>query len=375
MHMRETYPLQSISLEQAKMLQFKAVDAVTRHFNGLDVLSLGDLGVRQPGNKPDQTVRAEQVFADVFDAERALFVRGAGTAAIRWALLGCMQPAGTVLVHDAPIYPTTKVTLDAMAAKIVRIDYNDLNAVKTALADDALALDAAIVQHTRQKLDDRYDMGAVIAAIKNARPDLPIVTDDNYAALKTGAIGCELGADIATFSCFKVLGPEGIGVLVGRRAYIDRVEKMQYSGGSQVQGHEAMAAVRGLIYAPVSLAISAEVTDALCARINAGALAGAKRAYIANAQSKVLLVELERDIAPAVITASERLGAAPHPVGSESKYEFAPMVYRVSGTFREQDSTLEKRMIRINPMRAGADTVLRILRQAISDATESNENE
>lgn len=41
----KTYPLHSISLEQAKQLQFKVIDAVTRNFQGEEVLSLGDLGV------------------------------------------------------------------------------------------------------------------------------------------------------------------------------------------------------------------------------------------------------------------------------------------------------------------------------------------
>ena len=40
----KTYPLHSISLEQAKQLQFKVIDAVTRNFQGEEVLSLGDLG-------------------------------------------------------------------------------------------------------------------------------------------------------------------------------------------------------------------------------------------------------------------------------------------------------------------------------------------
>ena len=48
----KTYPLHSISLEQAKQLQFKVIDAVTRNFQGEEVLSLGDLGVVKGLNKP-----------------------------------------------------------------------------------------------------------------------------------------------------------------------------------------------------------------------------------------------------------------------------------------------------------------------------------
>ncbi len=86
---------------------------------------------------------------------------------------------------------------------------------------------------------------------------------------------------------------------------------------------------------------------------------------MANAQSKVLLVEFHEEIAKAVLREAQKLGAAPNPVGAESKYEVVPMFYRVSGTFLAADPTLENRMIRINPMRAGADTVLRILQEAI----------
>ena len=53
----KTYPLHSISLEQAKQLQFKVIDAVTRNFQGEEVLSLGDLGVVKGLNKPRCTVK------------------------------------------------------------------------------------------------------------------------------------------------------------------------------------------------------------------------------------------------------------------------------------------------------------------------------
>lgn len=110
----------------------------------------------------------------------------------------------------------------------------------------------------------------MIAAIKAALPGIPVVTDDNYAALKVDAIGCQAGADLSTFSCFKILGPEGVGAVIGSKELIDRIYKMQYSGGSQVQGHEAMEALRGLIYAPVALAIQSEVNEELVRRLNAG---------------------------------------------------------------------------------------------------------
>ena len=366
----KTYPLHSIPLEQAKQLQFKVIDAVTRHFRGEEVLYLGDLGVVKGLNKPRCTQKVEQVFADTFDAPAALLVRGAGTGAIRWALTACMKPGQTILVHTSPIYPTTQVTMDSMGLKPLRADFNDLDQLRAVCAEHRQEIRGALVQLTRQKPEDSYDYKAVIAAIKEMLPQVPVITDDNYAALKVDAIGCQAGADLSTFSCFKILGPEGVGVVIGSKELIDRIYKMQYSGGSQVQGHEAMEAMRGLIYAPVSLAIQSEVNEELVRRLNAGEIPGVKNAFLANAQSKVLLVEFEQEIAEKILEAAPRFGAAPHPVGSESKYEFAPMIYRVSGTFRAQDPTIEHRMIRINPMRSGPDTILRILRQCVEQVQE-----
>ena len=299
----------------------------------------------------------EKVFADTFDAPAALLVRGSGTGAIRWALTACLKPGDAILVHTSPIYTTTQVTIDAMGLNPIRADFNDLEQLKAVCAQHKDEIRGALVQLTRQKPEDRYDYKAVIAAIKAALPGIPVVTDDNYAALKVDAIGCQAGADLSTFSCFKILGPEGVGAVIGSKELIDRIYKMQYSGGSQVQGHEAMEALRGLIYAPVALAIQSEVNEELV--------------RLANAQSKVLLVEFDQEIAEKILDAAPKFGAAPHPVGSESKYEFAPMIYRVSGTFRAQDPTIEHRMIRINPMRSGPDTIIRILRSCMEQVEEN----
>ncbi len=87
---------------------------------------------------------------------------------------------------------------------------------------------------------------------------------------------------------------------------------------------------------------------------------------MANAQSKVLIAEFEKPVARQVLQEAEKLGALPNPVGAESKYELAPMFYRVSGTFRKEDPGREERMIRINPNRSGPQTILRILEQAMA---------
>lgn len=362
----KTYPLHSITLNEAKELQFKVIDKVTRHFDGTEVLSLGDLGVVMGLNKPTYTQKVEKVFAEVFDAEAAILVRGAGTGAIRWGLISFMKSGDTILVHEAPIYPTSKVTIETMGLKVVTADFNNIEDIKKVMAENK-DIKGALVQNTRQKIDDSYDLEEVIQTIKTCNKDVKIVTDDNYAALKVKKIGNQCGADLGSFSCFKTLGPEGVGVLIGSKELVDKVYKLNYSGGSQVQGHEAMEALRGLVYAPVALAIQSEVNEALVKRLNSGEVTGIKNAFLANAQSKVLLVEFEEEIAERLLEVTKKYGAASHPVGSESKYEFAPMMYRVSGTFRAADPTLEKRMIRINPMRSGSDTIIRILNEALNE--------
>jgi cystathionine beta-lyase/cystathionine gamma-synthase len=358
-----TYPLESITIEEAKKLQFKLIDAVTRYFKGSEILTLGDLGVVKGLNKPSTTLKVEQVLADFFGQEAAVLVRGAGTAAIRWGMYSMLKAGSTILVHDAPIYPTTEVTIDSMGLKVVRTDFNNREEIIKVIRENHI--DGVLVQYTRQRIEDSYDMAEVIGSMRETLGEVPIITDDNYAVMKVKNIGVQYGADLTAFSMFKLLGPEGIGCVVGQKKYIDKIIKSNYSGGGQVQGHEALEALRGLVYAPVALAIQAEVNSELVKRLNAGELKGVKKAFLANAQSKVLLVELEKPIAEKVIEEAEKLGAAPNPVGAESKYEFVPMFYRVSGTFRAADKSLESRMIRINPMRSGADTVIRILKQAL----------
>lgn len=357
------YPLESISLEEAKKVQFSIVDIITKYFSGEEVLSLGDLGVTPGINKPTYTLKVEKVLAELFSVEGAVLLRGAGTGALREGIQTLLKPTESILVHDAPIYPTTENTLQNMGIKVIKANFNNIEELKFVLEHNDM--NAALIQYTRQKPDDSYDMATVIRTIREIKEDLPIITDDNYSVFKAKNIGVELGANLSAFSLFKLLGPEGIGVLLGKKEKISEVISKNYSGGSQVQGHEAMEVLRGLIYAPVMIAIQNEVLIETKEILDNGEIKGIKGTYIANAQSKVLLVEFEEDIAKQVLIEAEKLGAAQNPVGAESKYEFVPMFYRVSGTFRMFDAAIENRMIRINPMRSGPDTIIRILKESI----------
>lgn len=361
----ELYPLESLTLSEAKKIQFKIVDTITRYFSGKEVLSLGDLGVVPGINKPAYTVKVENVIKEIFSCEAAVLLRGAGTGALREGIQSILKPSGRLLIHDAPVYPTTMTTLENMGISLVAADFNNLGALKKVLEESEV--DAALIQYTRQKPNDSYKMADVIRTIREVKGELPIITDDNYAVFKTEKVGVELGADLSAFSAFKLLGPEGIGVLIGSKERVGNVIRKNYSGGGQVQGFEAMEVLRGLVYAPVMIAIQSEVITETKERLDQGEVKGIKASFIANAQSKVLLVEFEENIARKVLIEAEKLGAAQNPVGAESKYEIVPMFYRVSGTFRGFDPTIEERMIRINPMRSGPDTIIRILRESIEN--------
>lgn len=356
----KTWPLQSLTMEQAQRKQFQLVDTICRHFPGSDFLSAGDLGLVPGLNQPQMTQRVESVLADFFGAPAAALVQGAGTGAIRSGLAALLKSGGSLLIHDAPLYPTTAVIAEQMGLQLIRADFNQLEDVKRAIEEHRPQ--AALIQHTRQRINDSYHLQEVIACFNHY--DLPSLTDDNYAVMKVESMGCECGATLSTFSCFKLFGPPGVGVVVGAEKAVNAVRQSMYSGGSQIQGFQAMEALRGLVFAPVMHAVQAQVNDSLVEQLNTGSIAPVKQAFIANAQSKVLLVEFHQPIAEKVLAKAQQLGALPYPVGAESKYEIPPLFYRVSGTFRESDPTLEQRMIRINPNRSGAETVLRILRES-----------
>jgi hypothetical protein len=360
----KAYPLAVLNLAEAKEKQFRLIDTITKNFTGAEVLQSGDLGLVPGYGKPSTTAKVEKTLADFFGTEAAVLVRGAGTAAIRWGLWSMMNSGQALVVHKAPIYPTTKVTVESMHLQVVQADYNNIPALKKALLEEPV--EAGLIQHARQKPSDKYDMQRIIDCYKER--SIPVITDENYAVMRVAKIGVECGAELSAFSMFKLLGTEGIGCVVGAKRYIDKIVEANYSGGGQVQGHEAMACLRGLVYAPVALAIQGQVVDETRKRLKAGEVEGVKDAFIVNAQSKVLLVEFTEPIAKKVLAEAEKLGAAPYPVGSESKYEFVPMFYRISGAFRACDPTLEERMIRINPLRGGTETIIRILRAAMERA-------
>lgn len=153
--------------------------------------------------------------------------------------------------------------------------------------------------------------------------------------------------------------------MVGDADVINRIRATLYSGGSQIQGAQALEVLRGLVFAPVMHAVQAGVSERLLALLNGGAVPEVKSAVIANAQSKVLIVEFHQPIAARVLEEAQKRGALPYPVGAESKYEIPPLFIDFPERFAVNPQ-LEHYAIRINPNRSGEETVLRILRESIA---------
>ncbi|MDQ8701856.1 aminotransferase class V-fold PLP-dependent enzyme [Streptomyces sp. LHD-70] len=354
-----THPLPTIPLDDAIARQFRLLECTAAHFDGRELFA-SDVGVVPELGRPRTTARVEAVLADFFGAEDAALVQGAGTGAIRAAL---SQVTGPLLIHDAPPYRTTEVTLRALGTETVRVDLNDPGALRLALSGSRFTW--AYVQHTRQRLADSYDPGAVLAACRAA--GVRSLVDDNYAALRVPRCGVELGADASCFSLFKLHGPEGVGLVAGAGDLVGKVRRDNYSGGGQVQGHQALDALRALTHVPVMWALQSQVGAEVAARLAAGEVEGVAEVRIANAQDRCLLVRLTAPVARALPETAARHGAAPHPVGANSRYEIAPLFYRLSGSSLADAPELADWTVRINPMRAGADLVVDILRRALAE--------
>ncbi|MFJ4900907.1 aminotransferase class V-fold PLP-dependent enzyme [Streptomyces sp. NPDC088727] len=356
-----TFPLATVDLDDAVARQFRLLEATAAHFEGQQLFS-SDAGVVPGLGRPRTTARVEAVLADFFGAQDAAFVQGAGTGAIRAALNAAVRAGDPLLIHRAPVYRTTEVTLRGIGVQTVEADFNDASALREALESGRFRW--AYVQHTRQRLADSYDPAEVIAACRAA--GVRTIVDDNYAVMRTPAAGVELGADASCFSLFKLHGPEGVGLVVGARDLVEHVRRDNYSGGGQVQGHQALDALRSLTHVPVMWSVQSRVGAEVAERLAAGEVDGVAEVRVANAQDRCLLVRLDRPVAAGLPAVAARFGAAPYPVGSNSRYEIAPLFYRMSSSALDDAPELADWTVRINPMRAGADLVIDILRRSLA---------
>src|SRR5690606_38311301 len=198
--------LTTMTIEQAKQKQFELTALIAEEFTGREFFQQGDVGVVPGPGRPVQTEKVERVLARFFRAEACALVRGAGTGAIRSALSVLLEPGDFFFAHTGPMYRATAEAGPHLGRRPVPVDSDDPDRLREALRKQKRCR-LFYVQHSRQQPTDDYDLGDVIRRVRAERPDLPIVVDDNYTALKVPRSGVELGACYSCFSGFKLLGP------------------------------------------------------------------------------------------------------------------------------------------------------------------------
>lgn len=362
----DTTPLPVMTTEQAIQAQQRLVAGVAKHLPNGGAFT-ADVGVVPGLGRPTTTAAVEAVLADAFAAQGACLVQGAGTGAIRTALSAGPWAAGErrLVCHDAPDYSTTATTFHDGLVHPVRVDFEDEDQLDAVLRDEPS--EWVYVQHTRQRLADHHQPAQIIRRARAAGKR--VIVDDNYAVFRTPRAGVELGANASAFSLFKLHGPEGVGVVIGDADIIEEAHRANYSGGGQVQGGQALAALQALVMVPLNWAAQAAATVQLAQALRDGAVPGVVDARLANAQDLCVIALLDRPVAQSIPALAGRRGAAPYPVGSNSRHEITPLVYRLSSSTLADSPALRDWAVRINPMRAGAQLSADILRGALNEAS------
>lgn len=360
----QTHPLPIVDREAAAKMVHQIIEHTAKHFTESAIFT-ADVGLVPGIGRPQTTLRVERVIADLFGAESALLVQGAGSGAIRATLSAgpWAQNERRLILHNAADYSTTANTLRDGMVTPIRVDYNETEQLLKVLSESST--EWVYLQHSRQRLSDAYCPERIVAYAKTVAKR--VIVDDNYAVLRTPKIGVELGAAVSAFSLFKLHGPEGIGVIVGDEDIIGRARLQNYSGGSQVQGWQALSALQSLVAAPLNWALQSEQVFELAAYLQEGNVPHVVDARVANVQDLCVIALLDLPIAERVPRAASKFGAAAYPVGSNSKYEIMPLIYRLSSSSLMDSPELANWAVRINPMRASASHTARILANAMKD--------
>ncbi len=322
------------------------------------------------GGRPRATARVEQVLASFFGAEDAALVHGAGTGAIRAMLNAGVKPESRIIVHRGQTYKTTVATMRHMGLKLWPMNFNSAEEVRQAVRDGTA--DGAYIQHVPQGLGDVQDLGELITIFRGALGErVVIMVDECYAAMRAPLSGVQLGADVSALSLFKLLAAQNIGCVAGREEIVAAIRRDLSSAGCQVEGPQAMEALRSLVYAPVALALQDQVVEETTRRINelidGGNLPTVRKALAAQPGSRCVVLLFDRPLADEFLQSAWRNGSPSISIGEESRYEVIPLFTVLPSTFLRATPELKEFGIRINPMRGGPATIVAVLRRALAD--------
>jgi hypothetical protein len=276
-----------------------------------------------------------------------------------------------VVLHSEHPYKTTLPAMRHMGLDLHQVNFNEADELEKAL--DAVAPAGLYVQHVPQGLGDDHEITDVIEVGRRVcGDDLAILVDDNYAVMRSPQIGVQMGATASAFSLFKLLSPAQIGCVVGPSDLVTSIRRDLSSAGCQVQGPAALAALRMLVYAPVALAIQNNTVLEATRRINAlvedGSLPFVRGAVAAQPGIRCVVVVFDEPVAEAFVRSAWRNGSPSQSVGEEAQPEVLPLFTYLTSTFLKGMPGLERHAVRINPMRGGPDSVLRVLQAAMADA-------
>lgn len=366
-----------ISLDEAVRLQHGLVD-VAQQVMGSDVVFVEDYGqVRDlatvgfgGGGRPRATARVEEVLARFFGSEDAVLVHGAGTGSIRAMLNGLVEPSSHILVHDAHPYKTTLPAMRHMGLEVSYFDFDNTSALEARLRENPP--DSVYVQHVPQRLGDSHDVKQVIGLVRSVLGNsVRILVDDNYAVMRSPRIGVQLDADASALSLFKLLSPHPIGAVLADSESVGHIRRDLSSAGCQVQGPHAMAALRALVFAPVALAVQnqavIDATEAVNRELGTAHYPYLAGAFAAQPGIRCMVLLFDRPVAEEFLRSAWRNGSPSQSVGEEAQFEFLPLFTYLTSTFLKSSPGLELYAVRVNPMRGGPETVLRILRAALAD--------
>ena len=378
LHQWETATVRDhLSLDEAVQFQYRLVD-IAQRVMGSDEVFVEDYGQVRAlatvgfggGGRPQATARVEEVLARFFETEDAVLVHGAGTGSIRAMLNALAGPGSRILLHDAHPYKTTLPAMQHMGLDIAYVDFNDVRALEQSLRESPPA--TVYLQHVPQQLGDNYGIGETIDLIRAVLGDsVRVLVDDNYAVMRSRRIGAQYGADASALSLFKLLSPHPIGAVLATSNATGQIRRDLASAGCQIQGPHAMAALRALVFAPVALAIQNMTVHATVAAVNEGLHSDrfphVARAFAAQPGIRCIVVLFDKPIAEEFLRSAWRNGSPSQSVGEEAQFEFLPLATYLTSTFLKATPGLERFAVRINPMRGGPETILRLITAALAD--------
>jgi hypothetical protein len=92
------------------------------------------------------------------------------------------------------------------------------------------------------------------------------------------------------------------------------------------------------------------------------------KAYAAQPGIRCAVVVFDRPVAEEFLRSAWRNGSPSQSVGEEAQFEFLPLFTYLTSTFLKAAPGLERWAIRINPLRGGPATILRVLEAALADS-------